>query len=547
MQYPNLFPNPFITVDVFSGTTIVNNIEAGNDGDPNTAIKYDKDDNIPNGNFKSVGRNNMFLDSAGGNTATDLFKLSGSSTVVQQKGKNTMGNTNTEGNLVNTVQSTPWLTHLDRSLINPLELIYVSCYRPTLLSQMANRWSDTYAQSYKPADMTQNYDVSKTVKNVFAHNWPWLDENTRLNRFLESVTIAPLQAGESLNGRVLGKVNINTVSQSEVLSAIADANGYSNFVDGDLATLVSTRTKVYNPNPANIKPFPFSGLGSAVNADFTINPITNLSRKTGLHSSLLGYTSFDSTDPATPTSEVPVNSVLDFGGTPNELQYARKELLTKIGNSVTTRSNVFAVWITTGYFEVIDDTAQPPTLGAEIGKLDGINIRHRMFAIVDRTNMKAGDITFRTSGGINNTTSFGFNITVNKNPDNSFTLATLPLWVPVSVPPVAPTIPTSPHFIFTHPVTKVESIITNAFAGMILVLNPNTDYEETVQLEVVGGGLGFYVKKEHYPTRTPTANPLVFNSINNIYSIINRGNPGPWVGYDRSKDRDVVPYAEIIE
>jgi hypothetical protein len=512
LQYPNLAPNPFITVDVFSGTTIINNIEAGNDGDPNVAIKYDKDDLISANNFKSVGRNNIFLDSVGGNTVGDMFKLTGSTAVVQQKKivnnmatYNTMGNTNTENNLANTAQSAPWLVHLDRPLINPLELIYVSCYRPTLLSQMANRWSDTHVQNYKPADANQNYDVSKTVKNVFAHNWPWLDENTRLNRFLESVAVAPLQAGESLNGRVLGKVNINTVSQSEVLSAIADANGYSNFADGDLAALISNRTKVYSPNPANIKPFPFSGFGSAVNADFTVNPLTNLSRKTGLHSSLLGYTSFDSTDPTTQANaETPVNSVLDFGGTPNELQYARKELLTKIGNSVTTRSNVFAVWITTGYFEVIDDTAQPPTLGAEIGKADGINIRHRMFAIVDRTNMvnsQLKDVSFSIPAAPVQNIDFG-------TPGTLILKSVIP------------------------PYNNVPAV-----AGMLLTFEPNTDNEETISLRInpLNGNLVGDFQKTH-----PRAG---FTKLD----IINRGNPGPWVGYDRNKDRDVVPYAEIIE
>jgi hypothetical protein len=489
LQYPNLFPNPFITVDVFSGTTIANNVEAGND-----QIKYDKDDNIPNGNFKSVGRNNIFLDSAGGNTVGDMFKLANSTTVVTQSGKNTMGATNKENNLLKTGQSATWLVHLDRSLINPFELIYVSCYRPTLLSQMANRWSDTSSQSFKAADANPTNEVSKAVKNVFAHNWPWLDENTRLNRFLESVTTAPLQAGESLNGRVLGKVNINTVSQSEVFSAIADANNSSNFADGDLAALISTRTSVYNPTPANIKPFPFSGFGSAVNGDFTINPFTNLSRKTGLHSSLLGYTSFDSTDPATPTSETPVNSVLDFGGTPNELQYARKELLTKIGNSVTTKSNVFAVWITTGYFEVTNDSVQPPTLGAEIGKLDGINIRHRMFAIVDRTNMTSFETTY-------------------------------PNAITITPPATSITVAYAGAVTGTNPNTKANWAI---IPGTILVFEPNTDFEETVEVQV-GGNVTF--------TKNHSAG----------CKVINRGNPGPWVGYDRTKDRDVVPYAEIIE
>lgn len=79
------------------------------------------------------------------------------------------------------------------------------------------------------------------------------------------------------------------------------------------------------------------------------------------------------------------------------------ELLTKIGANITNRSNVFAVWITVGYFEVVDIPERHPItgapivefdsagrrrlhrLGGEIGKLEGRNIRHRFFALVDRT------------------------------------------------------------------------------------------------------------------------------------------------------------------
>ena len=69
--------------------------------------------------------------------------------------------------------------------------------------------------------------------------------------------------------------------------------------------------------------------------------------------------------------------------------YLKNELLTKVMNNFTTTSNCFAVWVTVGFFEVTDESKRPIQLAGEVSRPEGKHIRHRMFAIVDRSNLAA--------------------------------------------------------------------------------------------------------------------------------------------------------------
>jgi hypothetical protein len=118
-------------------------------------------------------------------------------------------------------------------------------------------------------------------------------------------------------------------------------------------------------------------------------------------------------DPTTPTqplfeyTQAGVNPIND----PRRTAFFRYEGLGRLGNLVTTRSNVYAVWITVGYFEVTpvttqfaspnqrkhaDDSDWIPAdyqavypdgyvLGRELGIDTGEVERHRAFYIFDRS------------------------------------------------------------------------------------------------------------------------------------------------------------------
>ncbi|MCH7729409.1 MAG: hypothetical protein IH991_23475, partial [Planctomycetes bacterium] len=75
--------------------------------------------------------------------------------------------------------------------------------------------------------------------------------------------------------------------------------------------------------------------------------------------------------------------------------YFRYQGLSRLSNLLTTHSNVFAVWMTVGYFEVdtrVQVQVLPSTrirdgyqLGSELGSETGEVNRHRAFYLIDRS------------------------------------------------------------------------------------------------------------------------------------------------------------------
>ena len=398
-----------------------------------------------------------------------------------------------------------WLMHLDRKLINPLELLNVSGCKPQEVTQ---RFS--------------NVNYLDSNNNKFENKAPWLDEASNLYRFLALADVQGYQQGTSFAGRQIGKININNIWDKEVFNALCDANLNNNFTQAEVESIfnqfVNKRSPLNAPltvtdPPVNNEPAfgdnPIWGFGLGKSAG--VDSWTSSAR--GIDSSILRGAGTGSG-----VFDLPAANVAGVTRDSNQ----RKELLSKIANNITTKSNVFGVWITTGYFEVTDETTNPPTLGAEIGKIAGRNIRHRMFAIVDRTNMINGKKTDLSAGFVSNVNGLVQDVVGNP-------LAPINLGKPV----------------LTNPANGANINLAN---GMTVTIDANTDWEETVAVVLDGSGdFWFTPKKLHNPIYKPAINPIPAYYQNTIKTIINRGNPGPWVGYDRTKDREVVPYAEIIE
>ncbi|HEX5271795.1 MAG TPA: hypothetical protein VFW33_14960, partial [Gemmataceae bacterium] len=262
-----------------------------------------------------------------------------------------------------------WLVFLDRPPVSPMELLHAPCCKPHQLTHLFRDPSGDNYQSYNHAPY-----------------WLLRDPTSPLSRVFEFLQAHCRAGGVAPGGRVPGQVNLNTVWDPETFRALCDAQRSNSFTEADVEQIygwmTASRTPGGAPGPAD-RPFK-----SLANAHFTASgdlyPVAN-----GLDDTLLranpAHPAYDAAARPIRLFEV-VKQGLSPRGVIEDHPYQRYELLTKLSDQVTTRSNVFAVWVTVGFFEVNDATARPAKLGREMGRDTDTAVRYRMFAIVDRSN-----------------------------------------------------------------------------------------------------------------------------------------------------------------
>jgi hypothetical protein len=347
----------------------------------------------------------------------------------------------------NTYPPFDWLVHLDRPLVSPVELLHVSAYKPHELMQqfvtgdLPNQrfthrvpWLDEDLAGTNPPQSHRLYRALEflgtrnqtagmmtavtTSPEPIAAPGPdqvvrpratagrtttggsWrievgaalvIDRGLPSEEVVRVKTVAPLPPADpvrftadflkphaahftitptTISERVPGRINLNTVWDEETFQALCDPQP-SNSFNADTVSAVFKRLKDARTVGGEVP-----GAGD--------RPFRSLAT---------GLTPYD--DPQLATGGIQDTLLRSAGGqllfaVPGETHpYATTELLTKIFNNVTVRSNVFAVWLTVGFFEVTDETSRPVQLGAELGRAEGRYVRHRMFALVDRSVLAA--------------------------------------------------------------------------------------------------------------------------------------------------------------
>ncbi len=281
-----------------------------------------------------------------------------------------------------------WLVHMDRPLINQIELLHVS--------------------TGKQFDLTSNFVGTGGTKFTGSAQTVLLAGTfPQLYRALDLLRVQPYGHQTAFGGRVPGRININTIQDKRVWDALFDAPAGGsgppfdqNVVDNAWTTLMATRTTsmimksdATGTPPTWTTPVPGATIHDtgAAGGDRPFLPFGVATVPAGSGVTFTAGVGLDDTllrrNP--PATGVPYLSV-----TAGTHPYQQAEAVRKILNNTTTVSHTFAVWMTVGYFEV-DPATETPTpvggtftqLGKEYYREAPGDTRKKFFALVDRSNI----------------------------------------------------------------------------------------------------------------------------------------------------------------
>jgi hypothetical protein len=342
--------------------------------------------------------------------------------------------------------SFPWLTWNNRPFASPLELMLVPSAKSRDLLRTFSI-NTAAARLYQPNPVIPPtatwYPFTHLPNFFYSAITPPLGQSTQFHRLLEYVRVpspfvgTEIQANPALAAaagthifhppfnrisayREPGRINLNTIYSPEVFLGLM--NYYPNMTETTSAAALATDTtnwanfvrsrRGYDAAPAHQYDVfametpatnfpspthfarPFRSFGGAAAVPTLNNLNTALAPNPEIDATLLR----EGATAGTPLFAVASTSA--FNNT-NQNPFFRYQAMQRLGNLVTTRSNVYAVWITVGYFEVTIwdpnaplnpvtktiDTAHPDgyQLGRELGSDTGEIERHRAFYIFDRT------------------------------------------------------------------------------------------------------------------------------------------------------------------
>ncbi len=289
-----------------------------------------------------------------------------------------------------------WLTHLDRKLISPAELLSVGARRPyELTHNFAVRGTVSTATELVPRPLYHQHTLAKAAL---------IPGTNPLYRIMEMLQPKPWTYGIAAGSRIPGGININmlweqdaTTLRSKVFDALMDKQLVNDFTNtganNDLTTIWDGLKATRSPSWTGVPPVvgitkdeldastnaagfdsPFKGLGVA---NFIVN--AGVLSQTDVNSTILrirpsdNKTLFSRYTSATPPAVTPGS-------------YADLEPLRKAYNNITTVSDTYMVVFTIGYFET-DTTGYP---GKELLRREAFNqvpgdLRSQFSAIIDRS------------------------------------------------------------------------------------------------------------------------------------------------------------------